>query len=181
MKQIGDHFTIKQKKMIKNLEFDFQVDKEKNTITVKREFDAGLPIVWDAYTRSEILDQWWAPKPWKTKTKSMDFRDGGKWNYAMVGPEGEEHWCIAEYSAIQKQKKFSVMDAFTDKDGNINTSMPRARWVISFSEKGDRTLVNIHIAYNTLEDLEAIIKMGFKEGLAMAMDNLDELLPELKK
>src|SRR5262245_30638420 len=112
--------------MIKNLEFDFQVDKAKNTINVKREFDADLPLVWDAYTKSEILDKWWAPKPWKTRTKTMDFRDGGKWMYAMVGPEGEEHWCIAEYSNIKNKSKFSVFDAFTDKDGNINASMPRA-------------------------------------------------------
>lgn len=167
--------------MIKNLEFDFQVDKEQNTITVKREFDAELPLVWDAYTKSEILDQWWAPKPWKSRTKSMDFREGGKWLYSMVGPEGEEHWAIAEYTSIQNRKKFSVRDAFTDKEGNINMSMPQANWDIHFTEKGSRTLVDIKIIYDKLEDLEATIKMGFKEGLAMGMENLDELLPSLKK
>ena len=78
--------------MSTNLAFDFSVNKETNTITVKREFAAELSLVWDAYTKSEILDQWWAPKPWKARTKTMEFREGGYWHYAMVGPAGEEHW-----------------------------------------------------------------------------------------
>ncbi len=56
------------------LAFDFSVDKENKTITIKREFAAELPLVWDAYTKSEILDKWWAPKPWKARTKTMEFK-----------------------------------------------------------------------------------------------------------
>src|SRR5688572_30302232 len=112
--------------------YDFSVNKENKTITVKREFAAELPVVWDAYTKSEILDQWWAPKPWKSETKSMDFREGGRWLYAMVGPNGEKHWAIVQYSNIQPQKKFIALDAFTDENGNINTSFPQAKWEITF-------------------------------------------------
>ena len=71
--------------------FDFTVDKTKNTINIKREFAADRVTVWDCYTKSEILDQWWMPMPWRSRTKSMDFREGGKWLYAAVGPNGEEH------------------------------------------------------------------------------------------
>jgi uncharacterized protein YndB with AHSA1/START domain len=163
-----------------NLAFDFSVNKENKTITVKREFAAGLPLVWDAYTKSEILDQWWAPKPWKAKTKSMDFRAGGKWIYAMVGPEGEEHWAIANYTAIQPQKGFSVLDAFSDADGNVNTTMPQSKWSVTFTDKGSVTFVESIITYDDLAQLEATIQMGFKEGLTMAMEGLDELLPSLK-
>ena len=94
-----------------NLTMNFFVNKENKTITVKREFAAELPFVWDAYTKAEILDQWWAPKPWKTKTKTMNFREGGYWHYAMIGPEGEEHWALAYYKNIQLQKKFTGLDA----------------------------------------------------------------------
>jgi uncharacterized protein YndB with AHSA1/START domain len=167
--------------MTTNLAFDFSVDKAKNTITVKREFAAQRALVWDAYTKPEILDQWWAPKPYKTKTKSMDFKVGGRWLYAMVGPQGEEHWCIVDYTAIQAQKKFAGLDAFADSKGTINKEMPRSKWEVTFSDKGQSTLVEIFISYDDLAQLEATIKMGFKEGLAMAMENLDELLPSLKK
>lgn len=164
-----------------NLAFDFSVDKENKTITVKREFDAEVALVWDAYTKSELLDQWWAPKPWKARTKSMDFREGGSWHYAMVGPEGEEHWALANYQKIQPQKAFTGLDAFADAEGKVNKEMPQSKWEVSFVDKGQKTLVQIHISYDDLAQLEATIQMGFKEGLAMAMEGLDELLPSLKK
>ncbi len=163
-----------------NLSFDFTVNKENNTIHVKREFAADVSLVWDAYTKSEILDQWWAPKPWKAKTKRMDFRNGGHWLYAMVGPNGEEHWAIANYSDILPQKKFTGLDAFSDAEGNVNKDMPQSTWHATFTAKGDHTLVELSIAYADLAQLEATISMGFKEGLGMAMENLDALLPQLK-
>lgn len=164
-----------------NLAFDFSVDKENKTITVKREFDAAVALVWDAYTKSELLDQWWAPKPWKARTKTMDFREGGHWHYAMVGPEGEEHWALANYVQIQPQKAFTGLDAFADAEGNVNKQLPQSKWEISFLEKGQLTLVQIHISYDDLAQLETTIQMGFREGLSMAMEGLDELLPSLKK
>jgi uncharacterized protein YndB with AHSA1/START domain len=162
--------------MKNHLAFDFSVNKENKTITVKREFAAELPLVWDAYTKSEILDQWWAPKPWQAKTKSMDFREGGKWLYSMVGPNGEEHFAIAKYKEIKFQKKFTGLDAFTDSEGNVKEDMPQSKWNVTFTDKGEKTLVELLISYDDLDQLEATLQMGFEEGLAMAMENLDELL-----
>ena len=166
--------------MTKNLAFDFTVDKEKKTITVKREFAAELPLVWDAYTKSEILDKWWAPRPWKARTKTMDFREGGHWVYAMVGPEGEEHWARADYKRIQPQKRFTGLDAFADANGNINKEMPQSKWEVTFTDKGPVTLVEFIITYDDLAQLEATLQMGFKEGLSLAMEGLDELLASMK-
>ncbi|WP_348810755.1 SRPBCC family protein [Flavobacterium maritimum] len=167
--------------MSTNLAFDFSVNKQNNTITVKREFAAALPLVWDAYTKSKILDQWWAPKPWKARTKTMDFKEGGYWLYAMVGPEGQEHWSRADYKNIQFQKKFTGLDAFADADGNLNNDLPQSKWEVTFTDKGQITLVEFHISYADLAQLEETIQMGFKEGFTMAMEGLDELLPSLQK
>ncbi|MNE13311.1 hypothetical protein D3C80_1061420 [compost metagenome] len=167
--------------MSTNSVFDFFVNKENKTITVKREFAAALPLVWDAYTKSEILDQWWAPKPWKARTKTMDFREGGHWLYAMVGPEGQEHWSRADYKNIQFQKKFTGFDAFADADGKLNKDLPQSKWEVTFTDKGQTTLVEFHISFDDLAQLEATIQMGFKEGLTMAMEGLDALLPSLQK
>ena len=166
--------------MNNTLAVDFSVNKENKTITVKREFAAELPLVWDAYTKAEILDQWWAPKPWKARTKSMDFREGGRWVYAMVGPNGEEHWCLLNYKSIQIQKKFTGFDAFSDADGNVNKDLPQSNWEITFTAKGPVTLVESRISYDDLAQLETILQMGMKEGLLMAMEGLDELLPSLQ-
>lgn len=158
------------------LMMDFVVNKADNSVTVKREFAAKLPLVWDAFTKSEILDQWWAPKPWKARTKTMDFREGGHWLYAMVGPAGEEHWGFTNYKTIETQTYFSGTDGFSDSEGNVNTKMPQSTWENTFQDSGDVTLVTIQISYADLAQLETTLQMGFKEGLSMAMEGLDEYL-----
>jgi PhnB protein len=158
------------------LTFNFEVDKTTDTISVTREFAADVPLVWEAWTTAEMLDQWWAPRPYETKTQSMDFRNGGRWFYAMVGPEGDKHWCVADYSDIDFQKSFSHLDAFCDENQVLNTQMPRTQWKSTFSKKGENTIVNVLLKYEKLEDLEKIIEMGFKEGFTMAMDNLDQYI-----
>jgi len=164
-----------------DLEFEFSVNKENKTITVKREFAAELPLVWDAYTKSEILDQWWAPKPWKARTKTMDFREGGYWHYAMVGPEGEEHWALAKYKSIDPKKRFTALDGFADAEAVVNTEMPQSKWEVSFTPKNEVTLVENLITFDDLAQLETTIQMGFKEGLTMAMEGLDALLAAQKQ
>ena len=164
-----------------DLAFEFSVNKENNTITVKREFAAELPLVWDAYTKSEILDQWWAPKPWKARTKTMDFREGGYWHYAMVGPEGEEHWALANYKTIDPKKRFTALDGFADAEGVVNTEMPQSKWEVSFTPKEEVTLVENLITFDDLAQLETTIQMGFKEGLTSAMEGLDALLAAQKQ
>lgn len=159
-----------------NLNFDFIVNKENNTINVKREFAAPLELVWEAWTNPEILDQWWAPKPYKTETISMNFNKGGQWFYAMIGPDGDKHFCIAEYREINTLKSFSGLDAFTDEKGIINTDFPRSLWNNQFTGQGEITTVTISISYEKLSDLEKIIELGFKEGFTMALANLDEYL-----
>lgn len=164
-----------------NLAFDFTVNKENNTVNVKREFAANLNLVWEAWTNPEILDQWWAPKPWKTETVSMDFREGGMWLYYMAGPDGSRHYCKNDYLTIENQKGFSGLDAFCDEKGNASTDMPRTKWTNHFKETGNTTTVSIVAQYESLEDLEKIIAMGFKEGFTMAMENLDGYFASLKK
>ncbi len=162
--------------MKNHLLMDFIVNKEDKSITIRREFAAPLARVWDAFTKSEILDQWWAPKPWKAETKNMDFREGGTWQYAMRGPEGEVHWALANYTKIIPLKSFTGLDAFADAEGNINKNMPQSKWDVSFSSSANGTLVSFRISYEDLAQLETTIQMGFKEGITMAMEGLDQLL-----
>ena len=161
--------------MNKNLLLNFSVDKENKKIKVEREFEAPVADVWAAWTQRELLDDWWAPKPWKARTKSMDFKNGGAWLYAMVGPDGSEHWARADFSNITLFKSYEATDAFCDQDGNINKALPSARWINKFNEGGHSTTVSIEIGYDKLEDLEQYIEMGFKEGFTAALVNLDDI------
>lgn len=167
--------------MKNNLQFDFLVDKEKNTLTMNREFAANRQLVWDAYTKSELLDQWFAPQPLTTKTKTMDFKEGGHWIYAMVEPEGKEYWGRMDYLTIKPIDYYSGLDAFSDENGNLNPDLPRAKWDVSFTDLGENALVQSVITYNSLADLETIIQMGMEEGMKSTLERLDTLLQTLKK
>ncbi len=110
--------------MTLKLQFDFVVDQEKSTITIKREFAGKRQLVWDCHTKSELLDRWFAPKPLTTKTKSMDFREGGHWHYAMVDPTGQEYWGRVDYLTIQPIDNYTSFDGFSDATGALRCPGP---------------------------------------------------------
>jgi uncharacterized protein YndB with AHSA1/START domain len=174
--------------MINNLLFDFTVDKTSKTVFVSREFDAELSLVWDAFTKPEILDQWWAPKPFASKTKIMDFKVGGRRFFAMVSPEGQERWLLQKYTSISPKSNFKYLNAFADADEN--PELPGSDWDLNFSEQNARpdepvgqgtTKVSITIFNESLARLEKMIEMGFKEGFTATLDYLGELLKTLSQ
>src|ERR1700741_3443057 len=169
----------KTKKMTANLLFDFTVDKAAKTVFITREFDADLSLVWDAFTKAEILDQWVAPKPFVSKTKFMDFKVGGRRFYAMVSPEGHERWAIQKYTSISPKTNFKMFNAFADKDEN--PELPGSDWDYTFSEQNGTTKVNITIYNESLARMEKMIEMGFTEGFKMSMNNLENLLASLSQ
>lgn len=166
--------------MNSNLLFDFIANKENNTLTIRREFAAKRQLVWDCHTKSELLDRWFAPKPLTTKTKSMDFRAGGHWHYAMVDPSnGAEYWGWTEYTSVSPIDRYTTLDAFSNEAGEINAKLPRANWVVTFTDKGEHTVVENVVTYASLTDLETVMQMGMQEGMISTLERLDDLLKTL--
>lgn len=168
--------------MTSKLPFDFLVEKEKAQIRISKTFDANLPLTWDVWTKPEYLDQWWAPKPYRVKTKSMDFRPGGRWFYAMVSPADEQHWCVADYKSIEWQVQVIYADSFADENGVLNPVFGSTLWTVNFSTTSDTetTQVSLLGQYESLEVLEKVIEVGFQEGFTAAIGNLDELLASFR-
>ena len=165
--------------MTHDLLFDFTVDKAAKKVFVTREFDAELDLVWEAFTKADILDQWNAPAPFTAKTKVMDFRVGGRRFYAMVSPEGQERWAIQRYTSISPKTNFKMLNAFADK--NENPELPGSEWDYTFSEQNGKTKVNITIYNESLARMEKMIEMGFTEVFKMIMNNLENLLASLSQ
>lgn len=159
-----------------------EINKNLDTCTfeVKREFAARLPLVWRAWTEAELLDQWWAPRPWRCETQRMDFRPGGRWDYCMVGPNGERHGAVQLFEDISFENFYLGTDAFADEQGNILENLPVATWKNTFIPTSQGTLVITVAQYPTREALETVLQMGMEEGLQMAQNNLDELLARLQ-
>ena len=164
--------------MSSNLLFNFTVDKSKNTVFVSKEFAAELSLVWDAFTKQEILDQWWAPKPFESKTKVMEFKVGGRRFYAMVSPEGQEMWQLQQYTSITPKTNFKFLSVFADKDENPH--LPGSNWDLNFNEENGITKVSVSIYNESLERMEKMIEMGFKEGFTMTLNELTNVLITLK-
>jgi uncharacterized glyoxalase superfamily protein PhnB/uncharacterized protein YndB with AHSA1/START domain len=159
--------------MIKTI---FEKDLVNNRMSITREFASSLEDVWQAWTDSKILDQWWAPRPWKARTKSMDFREGGFWLYCMEGPDGDKQWAKANYKKIKAPETFEAVDAFCDEDGNENAAFPKMTWKTSFKRSANGTTVDISITYASRKEMEQVIEMGFEVGFSAAHENLDQYL-----
>ena len=158
-----------------NLFFEFTVDKSTNTIHIIREFAADLDLVWDAWTKAEILDLWSAPRPWRAQTKEMDFREGGRWLYSMVSPENVAYWSLVEFLKIEQKSSFTTRNSFCDENGNsLNNVFSLCK--NSFRPGDGTTMVIVEKKFDKLSDLEMMISKGFREGLSMSLTNLDEYL-----
>lgn len=156
--------------------FNFTVQQDARAITVERSFAAPLDPVWAAWTEADILCRWWAPKPYACVITGLDFREGGRWSYYMQGPEGDRHYCFFDYEQVRPKTFYSGRDAFCDEQGEVDTALPSMHWENSFSEEDTRTVVRVVLRFNSAEDLEAIMKMGFKEGFTVGLEQLDALL-----
>lgn len=164
--------------MNNDLLFDFNVDKTAKTVYITREFNASQSLVWDAFTKAELLDQWGAPAPMRAKTKYMDFKVGGRRFYAMISTDGVARWSVQEYTSITPKTNFKMYNAFADE--HENRELPGSDWDFTFSEQNGRTTVNIVIYNESFERLERLLE-GFKIGYAMTLENLENLLHTLSQ
>lgn len=154
----------------------FNKDFDAKSIYVMKIYDAEVSRVWDYFTKSELLDQWWAPKPWKCETKTQDFKNGGTWLYAMVGPTGERHYAKVKYGEITEHRSFDGTDSFCDENGIESPDFPEIKWLFGFTgvEEGTKVTVNIH--FPSEEALTKLLGMGFEEGFKTGLTQLEEIL-----
>ncbi len=160
------------------MESDLIVKKDfnANSIYVMAIYHPDVSKVWNYFTQPVLLDQWWAPKPWRCETVAQDFNADGVWQYAMLGPDGERHNARMKYGEITEHRSFDATDAFCDEIGNTDEHFPQVKWLVGFTgvEAGTKVTVNIH--FRSEEEMKKIIDMGFEEGFTTALKQLKELL-----
>ena len=141
-----------------------------------KDLDADINKVWTAYSDRTKLDQWWAPKPYRAETKELNFKEGGRWLYAMVGPKGDHQWAKMDFEKIAAPNQFTAVDAFSDEKGTRDKNMPSIRWSNTFEKKGDGTRLTAELSFDSAEDMKKILDTGFEQGFQMGLENLDDLL-----
>jgi uncharacterized protein YndB with AHSA1/START domain len=158
----------------------FVINENDYSIAIQIDFDANLETTWNAWTKAEFLDQWWAPKPYQTETKALYFTPDGFWLYGMVGPGGDKHYSKADYHTIKDKDSFSFTASFCSEEGKIITDKPRAKWTCSFVETNHTSTLTINIEYHSSADLTEMLDMGFKEGFEVSLSNLSSLISSLR-
>lgn len=157
--------------------FIFEADLDAKTIHITREFNASVEKVWRAWTEPALLEKWVVLKHWTAETKILDFAVGGEWIYAMISPEGQKHYVYAKFTAIDDYKAISTMGMFCDGEGNPVLEGPKSYRDTKFSSlEGNRSKIDMLITFEEESTLKMFVEGGFKEGIAITLDLLDDLL-----
>ena len=165
--------------MTAGLPLSITADTQMHQLVVRRGFDAPKALVWDCYTKADLLDQWFAPEPMTAKTKTMEFREGGHWHFAMVAPDGTKYWARFDYETIDPIVSYRARDTFSNPEGEVDDSLPLSIWDVTFADQAPGTLVQIVVAYDSAEAMQHLRDMGMEQGLKATLNSLDHLLNRL--
>ena len=147
-------------------------DLDKRTVTIERTFNAPIALAWEAWTQSEHIANWWAPKGMTLEVKQHDFREGGDWEYTMIMPNGNEFKTFGTYSKIVEQELIESSANFLPMTEGVTI-------VALFSAAGDQTNFTFKVIHPTEEYCRQQEQMGILNGWGSVFTNLGEYLTEL--
>lgn len=156
----------------------FTVDEAHLSCYIMKIYLYDVAAVWSHFSNSALLDQWWAPKPWKCETQYFDFCSGGKWNFALVGPDGEKFYAGVNYNEITTHRMIAMTDFATDAHGNLQHDIPMVNWLIGFTGISEGTKLTVNLFFNSAADLHATLEMGFEAGFRTQLNQLEDILSE---
>lgn len=159
----------------------FNQDFNSKSIYVMKVYDAETSKVWEYFTKPELLDLWWAPKPWVCNTDSLNFEEGGVWLYSMNGPDEEKVFSLVKYGKIDEHRSVDGIDAFCDANGNVDERFPQTQWLIGFTGVEQGTKISLNIHFNSEDDMKKQLEMGFEEGFKMGLNQLEDIFNDLKR
>ena len=154
-------------------------DAQALTLTLTAEFGATPDRVWQLWADPRQLERWWGPPTYPATVTAHDLRVGGRVEYHMTGPEGDQpkgSWVIDE---VEPPHRLAFRDGFRNDDGSPNDELPISTGVVTIEEVGDGTTrMQIQTTFPSAEALEQMLAMGMEEGLTQAVGQIDAILAE---
>ncbi|MBA2721167.1 MAG: SRPBCC domain-containing protein [Chloroflexi bacterium] len=154
-------------------------DPATQTMTTTAEFDATPDRVWQLWADPRQLERWWGPPTYPATVTSHDLRPGGRVDYYMTGPTGDQpkgYWDVVE---AEPPRSIVFRDGFANDDGTPNTDLPGTESRIRIEEIGDgRTRMSIESRFPSVEAMEQLLAMGMEDGLSQAVSQIDAILAE---
>jgi len=154
-------------------------DPEHLTMTLDAEFEASPERVWQLWSDPRQLERWWGPPTYPATVTSHDLRSGGRVEYHMTGPEGDQpkgYWEILE---ADPPSRLVFKDGFANADGAPNSDMPLMEQRVTIRPTGDgRTRMSIENIFPDVAAMEQVMAMGMESGLTEAVGQIDAILAE---
>jgi uncharacterized protein YndB with AHSA1/START domain len=148
-------------------------DKE---IVITRTFRAPAHIVFDAWTKPELVRRWWAPKSRGVTLVQCDadVRPGGAYRYVLARGKAERFAFFGKYLEIARPTRLVYTQSFEPiPDGEAVVT-------VSFEERDGSTMLVAHELYPSKEVLDGALTSGMEEGMRETFDQLDELVASLR-
>jgi uncharacterized protein YndB with AHSA1/START domain len=158
---------------------DVRKDPDALTMTIDAEFTATPDRVWQLWADPRQLERWWGPPTYPATVTAHDLRPGGRVEYYMTGPEGDQprgYWSIVDVDAPHR---IVFRDGFANADGTPNTDMPENEARVTITDLGDgRTQMSVSTHFSDATSMQQLIDMGMEEGFREAAGQIDAILAE---
>ena len=138
-------------------------------IVLTRVFDAPRKLVFDAFTKPELLKRWFGPRGWQMVVCDIDLKVGGSWRYLMRGPDGSEWGLHGIYREIVPPDRLVHTQVLDDVPGESLAT------TVLVEDRG-RTTMKATLLYPSQEIRDAMLKSGMEYGAGASYDRLDEYL-----
>ena len=145
-------------------------------IVMTRVFDAPRHLVFDAWTKPELLARWFGPRGWTVPVCEIDLRPGGTYRFVLRGPDGSEIGMRGVYREIVRPDRLVCTEAY---DGFSEVGWrPEDESVVTtvLTEDDGKTTWTATVVYPSKEVRDAVIQSGMERGAAESYDRLAELL-----
>ena len=155
---------------------------------ISRTFDAPRTLVWEAWTDSAHMAQWWGPRAFTNPTCELDVRPGGAYKIVMRGPDGTEYPITGVYREVVKPERLVMtMDCsghpaawhdMVKPDRRNDETNPAGELLttVTFEELDGQTKLTVQTRFGSVAIRDAMLKMGMTEGWSQSLDRLTELL-----
>ena len=143
-------------------------------ILITREFDAPRHLVYRAWTKPALIERWWSGDRGRVTSIKADVRPGGAWRYVMIANPGFEVAFHGEYREVVPNERLVYSEVFE--------GMPDApaESTVTFTNSGDRTLVEVLVQHTCREHRDAHVNSGMEDGLQEALNHLEEVARSLR-
>jgi uncharacterized protein YndB with AHSA1/START domain len=149
------------------------------SMTITAEFEASSTRVWELWADPRQLERWWGPPTYPATVTAHDLRPGGRVEYHMTGPEGDQPRGYWEVLETDPPRSLHFRDGFANDDGTPNAGLPTSEARVRIEEIGDgRTRMSIESTFASTEAMEQVLAMGMEEGITQAIGQIDAILAE---